>query len=253
MDSSIKVRANGVYGGYKYRSKHIQRMGVIKRKANEIKDILISKCKDMKDTHYTIELYKTKGYFLINKRRSIIIRLIDGVWSVNKKFESECSKRRQVLFYHNIDKMDTIDDLIKSIDECVPGNNSFLNKSASKLETFLPRSEKWFRNLFQNEWFFGTLGAKYSVPLNGFIYDVYIKKFKVVIEIDGSIHDLEEVKIKDERKDKLTKETGYKVIRIKAHNIESYKTGMETLLNIVKNKVQRDTEPSPNVILRKST
>ncbi len=50
-------------------------------------------------------------------------------------------------------------------------------------------------------------------PINLFITDFYCHKAKLAIEIDGSIHDIESIKIKDEgRKDEFEK-YGIKTIR----------------------------------------
>ena len=50
-------------------------------------------------------------------------------------------------------------------------------------------------------------------PISFYIVDLYCHSQKLVIEIDGSIHDLEEMKIKDELRQKELKALGLKVVR----------------------------------------
>jgi len=50
-------------------------------------------------------------------------------------------------------------------------------------------------------------------PLGIYIADFYCHKLKLVIELDGSIHDNEEVKQNDVIRQKLIEEDGLKVIR----------------------------------------
>ena len=55
------------------------------------------------------------------------------------------------------------------------------------------------------------------------IVDFYLPKpFKICIEIDGSIHDTEQQKARDQRKDEYLKSRGFKVIRIKNADVMSY-------------------------------
>ncbi len=50
-------------------------------------------------------------------------------------------------------------------------------------------------------------------PLGIYIADFYCHKLKLVIELDGSVHDTEEVKQNDEIRQKLIEEDGLTVIR----------------------------------------
>ena len=52
-------------------------------------------------------------------------------------------------------------------------------------------------------------------PLGIYIADFYCHKLKLVIEIDGSIHDNDEVKLNDEERQKLIEEDGLTVMRFK--------------------------------------
>ncbi len=56
-------------------------------------------------------------------------------------------------------------------------------------------------------------------PISLYIVDIYCHASKLVIEIDGSIHELEEVKYKDELRQKDLEKLGLKVIRFKTKEI----------------------------------
>ena len=56
-------------------------------------------------------------------------------------------------------------------------------------------------------------------PVSLYIVDIYCHAEKLVIEIDGSIHDLEEIKIKDEIRQKNLEALGLRVIRFTTNEI----------------------------------
>lgn len=88
---------------------------------------------------------------------------------------------------------------------------------AKELEANLPKSEQWFRTLYTPlKW------DEYNSPQGPFIADVINRRLMYIIEIDGSIHDLPEVKQKDMKKDEYFYLRGFKVFRIKAYSKESY-------------------------------
>lgn len=97
-----------------------------------------------------------------------------------------------------------------------------LKEYADQLNKYLPKSEIWFNDMFVSNWFYKYMQFKTNTPFQGFIPDLISIKFKLVIEIDGSIHEKEEQKIKDFKKDTKYKKTGYQVIRVIAYNHESY-------------------------------
>ena len=53
-------------------------------------------------------------------------------------------------------------------------------------------------------------------PIGPYTVDFAIRKQKLVIEIDGSIHDLDEVKARDALRDETLTHMGWRVIRIPA-------------------------------------
>lgn len=97
---------------------------------------------------------------------------------------------------------------------------SRLQKYANKLNLDLPKSEIWFQKLFENE-NFNTLFF-YNKPIGKYIPDVVSFKHKVIIEIDGSIHETDIQKFKDKLKTDYFINRGYTVFRIKAYSMNSY-------------------------------
>lgn len=50
-------------------------------------------------------------------------------------------------------------------------------------------------------------------PFGQYIFDFYCHKAKLVIEIDGSVHELEEVKANDEIRQKTIEDSGLRIVR----------------------------------------
>jgi len=69
-----------------------------------------------------------------------------------------------------------------------------------------------------------NLKVRRQHPIGHYVADFYCHKLKLIIEVDGSIHDLEEVKINDDEKEKYIIESGYNVLRFTNdqvyHNVE---------------------------------
>ena len=76
------------------------------------------------------------------------------------------------------------------------------------------------------------LGYKFrrQHPYSVYILDFYCHQLKLVIEVDGSIHYLEEVKANDLQRQKLLEETGLKVIRFSNDQILKE---LNTVINII--------------------
>ncbi len=67
----------------------------------------------------------------------------------------------------------------------------------------------------------GINGLKFrrQHPIGIYIADFYCHKIKLIIEVDGSIHDKKEVKEYDERRENDLKSWGYNVIRFSNHQV----------------------------------
>jgi imidazole glycerol-phosphate synthase subunit HisF len=56
-------------------------------------------------------------------------------------------------------------------------------------------------------------------PISLYIADIYCHSKKLIIEIDGSIHDLKEVKINDQVRQKALEDLGLRIIRFTTNEI----------------------------------
>lgn len=98
-----------------------------------------------------------------------------------------------------------------------------LRKNQTKAEEIL-----WFE-LRNNK-----LGVKFKRQhsIGGYIADFYCQKYKLIIELDGEIHDAKEAKESDSVRDRFFKELGYKILRFKNSEVEN---GVEKVLEKIKN------------------
>ncbi len=62
--------------------------------------------------------------------------------------------------------------------------------------------------------YYGTRGWVPQVLLHGWIVDVLFTKERVVIEVDGSVHDKPEVRERDRIKQESLERNGYRVVRV---------------------------------------
>jgi len=58
-------------------------------------------------------------------------------------------------------------------------------------------------------------------PIGNFIADFYCNAKKLVIEVDGKIHEREEIKERDQSKEQFLAQAGIKVIRITNEEVEN--------------------------------
>ncbi len=60
-----------------------------------------------------------------------------------------------------------------------------------------------------------TIGLKFrrQVAIDDFIVDFYCDELKLIIEIDGDVHDRDTQKRRNEARDKRLKKLGYKILR----------------------------------------
>jgi very-short-patch-repair endonuclease len=109
-------------------------------------------------------------------------------------------------------------------------NNRILKERRMELrrkET--PMEEKLWFELRNNK-----LGTKFKRQhsIGGYILDFYCAEKKLIIELDGEIHNTKEAKEYDAVRDKFFKELGYKTLRFLNREVES---GIEEVLEKIKN------------------
>ncbi len=74
------------------------------------------------------------------------------------------------------------------------------------------------------------IAVRRQVPIAGFTVDFAIRSKRLIIEIDGSIHDMEPVQIEDARRDTRLRADGWRVLRIPAAITLSPDHLLETVL-----------------------
>src|ERR1051326_2613422 len=108
------------------------------------------------------------------------------------------------------------------------GAGPLIFKQAEELRKNMTSAEKiiW-QHIHINEW---KLKFRRQHPISNFIVDFYCHPIKLVIEIDGDIHDNEEVKKNDILREKTFTSLGLKVLRF--NNEEVYKRSRDVLKKI---------------------
>jgi cyclase len=91
------------------------------------------------------------------------------------------------------------------------GANNIIFENAKYLRKNMTEAEKLLWSNLKSR----PLGFKFrrQHPMAFFIADFYCHRAKLVIELDGSIHNLEEVRIRDIERQRIIEELGIKVIR----------------------------------------
>ncbi len=108
------------------------------------------------------------------------------------------------------------------------GAGPLIFKRAEELRKNMTSAESiiW-KHLHINEW---KLKFRRQHPISNFIVDFYCHALKLVIEIDGDIHDLEETKKNDILREKALSSLGLKILRF--NNEVVYKSSKEVLQKI---------------------
>jgi acetylglutamate kinase len=108
------------------------------------------------------------------------------------------------------------------------GAGPFIFKRAEELRANMTSAEKiiW-QHVHINQW---KVKFRRQHPISNFIVDFYCHPLKLVIEIDGDIHDLDEVKKNDVAREEILKSFGLTVLRFKNEDI--YKNNKTVLKRI---------------------
>ena len=80
-------------------------------------------------------------------------------------------------------------------------------------------------------------------PFGPYIFDFYCHKAKLVIEVDGSVHESEEVKTNDEIRQKAIEDSGLRILRFK---IEQVIQEIEAVVNEIMGFITRDKDHQNN-------
>jgi len=114
----------------------------------------------------------------------------------------------------------------------VHNNSSLRDRRRELRQNQTPQEEKlWF------ELRHSKLGAKFKRQnsVGGYIADFYCQKYKLIIELDGKIHDSKENQEYDKIRDNYFKELNFNILRIKNEEVDS---DMEKVLEKIKNIIK---------------
>ncbi len=105
------------------------------------------------------------------------------------------------------------------------GATPFIFQRATELRNTMTAAEaSLWKSLHINEW---KLKFRRQHPIANYIVDFYCHSLKLVIEIDGDIHDHEDVKKNDAEREKYLKGLGLSMLRFR--NDEIFKKRNATL------------------------
>ena len=115
-----------------------------------------------------------------------------------------------------------------------------LYQNARELRNNATHAEQILWNYLRNK----PLGLKFrrQHPYSLYILDFYCHSLKIVIEVDGSIHEIEKVKESDKVRQKSLEDDGLKVIRFTNEEIirylEKVTERIENLITTLKNETK---------------
>jgi acetylglutamate kinase len=130
------------------------------------------------------------------------------------------------------------------------GAGPLIFEKAKELREKTTPAEKRLWNFIRiNEW---ALKFRRQHPVQNYVVDFYCHSLKLVIEVDGSIHELEEVKRNDISRENNLKELGLTIIRFKDEEVfESKRKVMERIGSIVEQLKNDPSEAKTEVMSNK--
>lgn len=120
------------------------------------------------------------------------------------------------------------------------GASNIIFENAKRLRNNVTEAENLLWQVISNK----QLGVKFrrQHPISCFIADFYCHEVKLIIELDGSIHDLPEVSNNDIERQRIIEQFGIKIIRFK--NTELY-NNLDSVLEKIKETIQAKQLASP--------
>lgn len=117
-------------------------------------------------------------------------------------------------------------------------SNLIFQRAIELRSTMTPSEEILWNAIHINDW---KLKFRRQHPIANYVVDFYCHANKLVIEIDGSIHDKEEVKKNDVYREEHLRDLGLTVLRFKNEDILRNK---QSVLNIIYNTI-KDLQNTP--------
>jgi imidazole glycerol-phosphate synthase subunit HisF len=100
------------------------------------------------------------------------------------------------------------------------GANKFIFENAKVLRNNLTHEELVFWTRLKN--FFPKYKFRRQHPIANYIADIYCHALKLVIEVDGSIHLIDEIKEKDKDRQNELEKLGFTVIRFTNEEVKNH-------------------------------
>lgn len=113
--------------------------------------------------------------------------------------------------------------------ESTKKRRAWLKNRAKELNADLPWSEVWFNEHYS---LYKSVDDIPNKAWARYIPDIINHRYKYIIEVDGSVHQLPKVMKRDKKKDKKFQQLGYAVIRVTAYNMDSFNEAMIKLEQI---------------------
>ena len=117
-------------------------------------------------------------------------------------------------------------------------SNLIFQKAEELRNRMTPAEEILWNSIHINEW---KLKFRRQHPIANWVVDFYCHPLKLVIELDGSVHQVEEVKRNDEEREKNLKRLGLTILRFK--NEEIFKNKKNVLERISETIVKLQSPP----------
>jgi cyclase len=95
-------------------------------------------------------------------------------------------------------------------------SNLIFQRAEELRNTMTPAEEILWKEIHINEW---KLKFRRQHPIALYVVDFYCHALKLVIELDGSVHDDGEVKRNDTKREQHLKELGLTVLRFKNEDV----------------------------------
>ena len=114
------------------------------------------------------------------------------------------------------------------------GANSFVFQRAEELRNRMtPSEEILWKSIHINEW---KLKFRRQHPIANWVVDFYCHAIKLVIEVDGDVHEADEFKRNDEDREKYLKNLGLTVLRFKNEELlKNKKAVLEKISETIEN------------------
>lgn len=119
----------------------------------------------------------------------------------------------------------------------VPGvrirGNTVLKERRVRLRNAMTPAEIILWELLRNRRF-GNLKFRRKHGIGCYIVDFYCDEHKLIVEVDGNIHELEEVRCNDSERQHALEDQGYTVVRVTNNEVF---LDPDIVLNIIKNAI----------------